>query len=108
MAELRQMVLELESGRDDAVTSIKGYLDQNAPNPVRSTTTIRYIIPEASTSAVLTLTNAKGQVVKTMSLNNRSIGQVNLNTQELASGTYSYTLYVDGKQVDSKRLVVAH
>jgi len=104
--ELRKMVLELKNGSTGTVTSIFGYLEQNTPNPVSSTTFIKYHIPETVTSAVLNITNAKGQLVKTMNLS-KGTGQVNLNSAELASGTYNYTLYVDGKQVDSKRLVVA-
>jgi hypothetical protein len=104
--ELRQMVLELKNGRTGSVTSILGSLEQNAPNPVTGTTSIRYHVPPTATSVRLELTNAKGQVVKTVSLNNRGTGQVNLNTQGLSSGTYHYTLYVDSRQADTKRLIV--
>jgi hypothetical protein len=106
VAELRQMILELKGGAG-MVTSAGAYLEQNTPNPVRGTTTIRYHVPESSTSALLNLTNAKGELVKTMSLNRSGSGQVTLNTGMLASGTYNYTLYVDGKQADSKRLLIA-
>jgi hypothetical protein len=47
-------------------------------------------------------------VVKTVSLGNRGAGQVSLNTTGLATGTYHYTLYVDGRQADTKRLVIAN
>jgi hypothetical protein len=104
--ELRQMVLELKNGSTGAVTSILGSLEQNAPNPVTGTTSIHYHVPPRATSVRLELTNAKGQVLKTMNLGNRGTGQVNLNTQGLSSGTYNYTLYVDGRQADSKRLVI--
>jgi hypothetical protein len=107
LAALRQIVQELKNSRTEVVSLSSAYLAQNSPNPVRSTTTIRYSIPEHSTSARLTLTNTKGQVVKTIGLSNRGIGQVNLNTSSLSSGTYNYTLYVDGRQVDTKRLIVA-
>jgi hypothetical protein len=82
------------------------YLEQNTPNPAITSTNIRYNIPETSTSARFTLTNAKGQVVKTISLSNRGTGQISLNTTALAAGTYSYTLYVNGILADTKRLVI--
>jgi hypothetical protein len=107
MAELRQMVLELKNNRTGTLTSNGAYLEQNSPNPVRGNTTIRYYVPETSISSHLTLTNAKGQVVKTISLGNRGTGQVNLSASILAAGTYTYTLWVDGKQSDSKQLVIA-
>jgi hypothetical protein len=106
VTELRKMVQELKYGRSNSGFLTSAFLEQNTPNPVGSTTSIRYFIPETSTSARLDLTNAKGLVVKSMNLN-RGTGQLNLNTQALASGTYNYTLYVNGKQADTKRMVIA-
>jgi hypothetical protein len=106
VAKLEELILELKNGRTGSGSVTSAYLEQNTPNPVNGTTNIRYHVPETNTSARLTLTNAKGQVVKTMMLNNRGTGQLNLNTQGLAAGTYHYTLYVDGRQADSKRLVI--
>jgi hypothetical protein len=104
--ELQSLVNQLlQQKGTNLVTSI-GSLEQNTPNPVSGTTSIRYHIPEESTSARLTFTNAKGQVVKTVTLSNRGTGRFTLNTQALPAGTYYYTLYVDGKHVDNKRLVV--
>jgi flagellar hook assembly protein FlgD len=91
---------------NNPVTLTSAYLEQNTPNPVSGTTTIRYQVPERANSARLTLTNAKGQVVKSFTLNNRGSGQVNLNTSTLAAGSYHYTLFVDGRQVATKRFVV--
>jgi hypothetical protein len=97
----------LRSNGNNPVTLTSAYLEQNTPNPTAGTTTMRYHVPENSTSARLTLTNSKGQVVKTISLNNRGTGQLSLNTTGLAAGTYNYILYVDGRKADTKRLVIA-
>jgi Chaperone of endosialidase/Secretion system C-terminal sorting domain len=91
----------------NGTTLTSAYLEQNTPNPVNGTTIIRYHIPQTSTSAILNITDAKGQLVKTLSVTNSGSGQVNVNTSMLASGTYNYTLYVDGKSVDTKRLMIA-
>ncbi len=88
------------------VSLSSAYLEQSSPNPVRGTTIIRYQVPASSASARLTITNSKGQLIKTISITNKGAGQVNFNTAMLAAGTYSYTLWVDGKQADTKRLVV--
>jgi len=106
VAELRQLVLELKSGPANTVTLLNASLEQNTPNPVNGTTSIRYNVPQTSTSARLTITNTKGQVVKTVTLGNRGAGQVNINTAALAAGTYNYTLYVDGTPTDTKRLII--
>jgi hypothetical protein len=105
--ELCQVVVELKNGRTGSVTVTSAYLEQNSPNPVNGSTVIRYSIPETSTLARLVLTNAKGQVVKAVSLGNGGAGQVNLTTSMLATGIYTYSFWVGGKQVDSKRLVIA-
>jgi hypothetical protein len=107
VAELRQMVLELKNSRQGSANLTSAYLEQNSPNPVYGTTTIRYSIPETSTSARLILTNAKGQVLKTVGLTNGGTSQLSLNTTGLAAGTYNYSLYVDGSKADTKRLVIA-
>jgi hypothetical protein len=101
-----QKVEALLNGRTGTLISTSAYLEQNTPNPTAGTTSIRYHVPETSTSARLTLTNAKGQLIKTITLGNRGTGHLSLNTAALAAGTYNYTLYVDGKQADTKRLVI--
>jgi hypothetical protein len=105
--ELKQLVNKLVNGQTvNTNTLATSYLEQNSPNPVNGNTVIRYHVTEQGTATRLTLTNAKGQVVKIVNLNSRGAGQVSLNTTGLAVGTYHYTLYVDGKQADSKRLVI--
>jgi hypothetical protein len=79
---------------------------QNVPNPVNGTTTIRYQVPTTAKTASILLTDVKGQQLKAIVLSNRGSAQVSLDTQGLASGTYNYTLYVDGQPADTKRLVV--
>jgi hypothetical protein len=106
--DLNALVNKLTNSPTSNTLSSTGSLEQNTPNPVNGSTTIRYHVPETATSANMTLTNAKGQVVKTVSLGNRGAGQVSLNTTGLATGTYHYTLYVDGRQADTKRLVIAN
>ena len=83
------------------------FLDQNSPNPARGNTLIRYRIPETSTSAHVSLTNVKGQMLRMLTISNKGVGQINVDTSALPSGTYTYSLHVDGKQVGSKQLVVA-
>jgi hypothetical protein len=108
VGELRKLLLELKSGGTGSPVTVTGaYLEQNTPNPARSSTAIRYHVPGQSTAARLTLTNSKGQVLRSVALNGRGTGQLQLNTSTLPSGTYHYTLWVDGKQADTKQLLIA-
>jgi hypothetical protein len=34
------------------------------------------------------------------------MGEINLNTGAFAAGSYNYTLWVDGKQVDNRKVVI--
>ena len=77
------------------------------PDPTRTNTILRYYVPENIGIANLAIVDAKGRVVKQVSLNNRGVGQLNLNISSLAAGEYTYTLSVDNQQVDSKTLVVS-
>jgi trimeric autotransporter adhesin len=107
VAELKAMVTRLANGpRVNTNNFISAYLEQNTPNPVNGNTTIRYHVPENITAAQLHITNVQGQVLKTITISYRGAGEINLNTQTLASGTYNYTLYVDGEQADTKRLII--
>jgi hypothetical protein len=82
-------------------------LDQNTPNPFNSGTSIRYHLPQSIGSAKIVITDASGRTMKTMALTSRGAGEINLNTGTLAAGTYNYTLWVDGKMVDSRKMIIA-
>ena len=107
--EARLQKVEVVLNRNsNTVTSVSGaYLDQNTPNPASGITVIRYHIPATATTAYISITDAKGAIIKTISLNNRGTGQVNLNTSVLAAGNYNYTLWVDGNLSNTKRLLIA-
>jgi len=81
-------------------------LDQNIPNPANNRTSIHYTIPESSSKASLNITDNKGNPVKQIQLN-KSNGVVNIETSALSAGTYSYSLIVDGKQIETKKMVIA-
>lgn len=108
IADLRKMILELKNNAagSGTLTSASAYLEQNSPNPVAGSTIIRYTIPVSAGAAFLHVTDAKGQLVKTITLSNKGTGQVTLNSGTLAAGTYNYTLIVDGKQADTKRFII--
>lgn len=113
--ELKALVEKLSqsvaasSTQDDAVASVtltKASLSQNIPNPLNGNTSIRYNVPTGSTSAQLVITDNSGKTVKQMQLV-KGAGNINIDASALTSGTYNYSLFVDGKLVESKKMVVA-
>jgi len=57
-------------------------------------------------SAQLYLCNMMGALLKTIPLNQRGAGNVNINGNELNAGMYLYTLIADGKEVDTKKMIL--
>lgn len=108
LADLRQLITDLTKGQTgNTTTKASAYLEQNIPNPVTGNTIIRYQVPVTTASAKVTITNAAGQLIKTIMIVDKGAGQFNFNSAALAAGTYHYSLWVEGKQADTKRLIIA-
>lgn len=99
--------ISLKSNPAAPSTLTTARLEQNAPNPSRLSTRINYYIPQNVATAVIKVTDANGQTIKTVSLTSRGHGYLNLQTTELSAGTYAYTLILDGKLIDTKKMLLA-
>lgn len=106
LAELRSIVISLKNNMNGSTIGSNGYLEQNSPNPFTNTTTIRYNIPTSAKSARITITSTDGKLVKSFNLNSQGAGQVMLSASSLSAGIFNYSLYVNGKLEDSKKLVL--
>lgn len=108
--ELKESINKLMNGKatgnNTRINVSSAFLLPNSPNPFNSTTVIKYHLPEKSSNAKLIITNLKGQVLKTTTLNSGGDGQVTLQAGSLAAGSYTYTLLVNNEQVDSKQMVI--
>ena len=89
----------------NTITLTDAELFQNEPNPFDGRTLIRYHIPDQVQQAVLRITNAKGQVVRGIRVEERGTGQVELAAEVLSTGAYQYSLILDGRMVDTKRMI---
>ncbi len=99
LAKLESMLL---SNSNHTIGSSAAYIKQNAPNPFTNATVISYYTPA---NAQIKITDMKGVALKTYFIN-KGEGQINVSNVQLATGTYNYTLYVDGKKVDTKQMVI--
>ena len=82
-------------------------LEQNIPNPPSNhATKIGYNVPKGTTKAEMVIIDNFGKTLKTINLSVSGKGQMNIDTRGLTPGTYSYTLLVDGKMIDTKQMVV--
>ena len=84
------------------------FIAQNVPNPpVNNATRISYNIPKNATKAELVITDFFGKKIKQIALSNNGKGMLNVDTNGLAASAYSYTLLVNGRMVETKKMVVA-
>ncbi len=82
-------------------------LEQNYPNPFNTSTKINFSIVKQS-SVKITLYDSDGMEVKPLLSSNLSAGKYDLyfNANELASGVYFYSMYLDGSFFKSRKLVL--
>ncbi|MCC6372460.1 MAG: tail fiber domain-containing protein [Bacteroidia bacterium] len=80
-------------------------LNQNVPNPFAESTVISYNIPSDFTKAQIIFSTSDGKVIKVMEVTEKGSGSLNVFANDLTHGVYSYTLVVDGKTVDTKKMI---
>lgn len=81
-------------------------LEQNTPNPFTRNTTIGYTLPAKTRNAQIVVADKNGKAIKTIVLNGEGKGTVHVDATVLSSGAYLYTLYVDGKMITSKQMIL--
>jgi len=81
-------------------------LYQNIPNPYNGTTFIKYFIPDNYKKGAIVFSNTAGQVIDRVPLKELGEQQLYFNSQSLQAGLYYYTLFVDGRQFDTKKMIV--
>lgn len=81
-------------------------LYQNSPNPFNKETKIKYFLSEISNNAVIYVYNMNGNPIKNYKLINKGTNELIINSNELNTGMYIYSLIVDGKEIDTKRMII--
>jgi len=85
-----------------------GWLGDIHPNPANNSTTIDYSLPSGVGAATCQIYALNGNIMTAISLPPaQGKSQVQVNTGQLAQGMYIYALVVDGKVLDTKKLVIA-
>jgi hypothetical protein len=106
----RLSLLEKQSGipgtnqLSNTISSNSVSLEQNIPNPFSNTTTISYNLPPTFISAKLIVTDKMGKILKELNVSGSGKGSLKIDTSTLSSGAYQYSLYVDGRLVDTKQM----
>jgi hypothetical protein len=81
-------------------------LAQNIPNPFSNNTVINYNLPKEFASAKIIITDNSGKMLKQINISGGSKGSVTVDAGILSAGTYQYALFIDGRRVDAKQMVI--
>jgi hypothetical protein len=87
-------------------TSLDFVLYQNSPNPWNQQTDISYDLKGRYSTASMYIFDLQGTLKKSYSLNGS--GKVTIKSSELTAGMYMYSLVVDGKEIDTKRMILTN
>lgn len=82
-------------------------LEQNHPNPFQQATIVGYSIPASVKKAVLRVVDIQGKTLKSIPIQGRGAGQIRLEAHSLAPGSYQYSLFLDGRLLKTKRMIIA-
>jgi len=89
-----------------AQNTTAGELTQNVPNPFKGSTNISYVLPKQYSNAQIIVSDNNGKAIKVQPINGSGKNSYNFSALGLSSGTYNYSLYIDGKLKDSKQMII--
>jgi hypothetical protein len=98
--------LKNKSAFIDSEISKQAELQQNIPNPFSANTSIKMFVPNPVSRATLYIYNMQGEQIKQVAVNERGNTSVTIEGHTLKTGMYLYTLIADGKEVDTKRMIL--
>lgn len=115
--EMKQSKIALTrsiTGDTDKQQEVSSLLDEkqeaklylNTPNPFKEQTTITFFLPETISQASIHIYNLQGKQMKQINIEEKGYGSVIINGYELTPGMYIYTLIVDGKEIDTKKMIL--
>ena len=115
---LKQELDEVKEGNTDATmsrgtasaitassTSTGNVLYQNTPNPFKERTVIRFSLADDVTSASVCIFDMTGKMLKKLPVSSGETS-VSINGWELGEGMFLYTLIANGKEIDTKRMII--
>ncbi len=105
-SEIDKLKSAISSGNSLSTSLSSASLVQNVPNPFTNATTIKYTLPSKFTSAQLIITDKNGRQLKQLNISDKGNGTLHVDASTLSSGTYNYSLIVDGKVISSKQMVL--
>lgn len=104
--EVLQAEKEGDSRSLAMVAEKEAMLGQNTPNPAVSTTSVSVEIPSYAVSSYIQIYTLQGNPVKKVSISDKGKSKIQINVSDMTPGIYMYSLMVDNKLIQTKRMVV--
>lgn len=111
LEEQKQIIHELKRSTSQvngikATDSFISMMGQNDPNPFSTETTIKYSLPENTTSAYIAVYDLSGKQITTFPITSKGNGSITINSEKLIAGMYIYSIITDNTVMDSRRMIV--
>jgi hypothetical protein len=96
------------TGVDSRTSGInKSILYQNNPNPFNEGTTIKYELASNISQGQIMVFDMTGAIITKYEVDTKTkTGEIKISANELKPGMYIYSLIVDKKEVDTKRMII--
>ena len=94
------------TGIDSSNTNSGNVLYQNAPNPFKEQTIIRFKLAEDVKDASISIFDMTGKPLKKLPISS-GMESVSIGGYELGEGMFLYSLIVDGQEIDTKKMVIS-
>jgi hypothetical protein len=104
--ELKEIIKATQRTTEGYVPTKDGYLEQNTPNPFSTNTKIGYELPSGTQKASIGVYDLTGKEIKMFLLTLDKKGYVSILGGDLSPGIYLYSLIIDGRYFDSKKMIL--
>lgn len=94
------------TGTSTDLANNKASLDQNIPNPFSRETQIGCFIPDGTTTSMLYIYNMNGTQLQQYNISGKGKQAVTIYGSSFEPGMYLYALVIDGREVDTKRMIL--
>lgn len=111
LEELRNEILVLKQGDNILGSELNNdqsanKLFQNVPNPFNNSTIIGYELQSNFNKASILIFNLQGTLITSYPLSAGGKNQISIKSSEFKPGMYLYSLTIDGKEIDTKKMIL--
>lgn len=106
-AETQYVKKDISAGTFELINKEnEAFLLQNIPNPYTEKTEIKFNVPQSASIAMILIYNLNGEQLKKYTFSSHGKQSIVINGNEFNAGSYYYTLIVDNKEVDTKKMIL--